>query len=77
MTDQTAIQELFEKYGHLLPDVKKKYLEKEKQQIEEDFYQGYNKDVEDIEDDESWHYEARKLAELYYIQKYKQLKDKS
>lgn len=30
---KTPIQELFEKYGHLLPDVEKEYLEKEKQQI--------------------------------------------
>jgi hypothetical protein len=32
MKQQTAIQELFEKYGHLLPDVKEEYFLKERQQ---------------------------------------------
>jgi len=32
---KTPIVELFEKFGHLLPDVENEYLEKEKQAIEE------------------------------------------
>lgn len=31
---KTPIAELFEKYGHLLPDVENEYLEKEKKAIE-------------------------------------------
>lgn len=30
---KTAMQELFEKYGHLLPDVEKEFIEKEKEQL--------------------------------------------
>lgn len=30
---KTAITELFERYGHLLPDIEKEFLEKEKQQV--------------------------------------------
>jgi hypothetical protein len=54
MTQKTAIQELFEKYGHLLPNVKKKYLEKEKEQIKDAFNSAaklgnYFVDIEDEE----------------------------
>lgn len=34
MSNKTAITELFEKYGHLLPDVEDEYKEKERQQHE-------------------------------------------
>lgn len=30
---KTAMQELFEKFGHLFPNIETEYLEKEKQQI--------------------------------------------
>lgn len=42
MKQKTAMQELFEKFGHLLPNVQEEYLEKEKQQIMNDFNNGVN-----------------------------------
>lgn len=44
---KTAITELFERYSHLLPDIEKEFLEKEKQQIIDAVSNGRNYKNED------------------------------
>jgi hypothetical protein len=62
---KTPIAELFEKYGHLLPDVENEYLEKEKKLIEEAFENGF------IKNNTSNRYISDIEAQDYYNQKYK------
>ena len=38
--EKTAMQDLMEKFGHLLPDVEETYLEKEKEQLCKMYVQG-------------------------------------
>ena len=45
----TPMQELFKKYGHLLPDIEKEFLEKEKQQFLQQPSVQLNKTAEEIE----------------------------
>ncbi len=40
--ENTAMKELFEKYGRLLPDIESEYLEKEKAQLCKMYIQGRN-----------------------------------
>lgn len=62
---KTPIAELFEKYGHLLPDVENEYLEKEKKLIEEAFENGF------IKNNTSNRYISDIEAQDYYNQKHK------
>ena len=68
MTEETAIQELFEKYGYLLPDVKEKYLEKEKQQ------HGMTWDNAILQNEKRGNVISRSLCDFddYFSDKYKQ-----
>ena len=54
MTQKSAMTELFEKYGHLLPNIEDKYIELERTQIEEaysyGYMDGYNGDAYDKSD---------------------------
>ena len=49
MLNKTPMQELFEKFGHLLPNIEDEYIEKEKQIIESVFDDGHTAGAEGIE----------------------------
>jgi hypothetical protein len=40
--EKTAMQDLLERFGHLIPDVEEEYLEKEKNQLCKMYIQGRN-----------------------------------
>lgn len=40
--EKTAMKDLMERFGHLLPDIEEKYLEKEKEQLCKMYVQGRN-----------------------------------
>lgn len=40
---KTPMEELFEKFGHLLPDIKNEYLQKEKDQTKKSYFKGYQR----------------------------------
>ena len=63
MTKKTAITELFEKYGHLLPDVESEFKEIYKQQIIEAHKKGQLWNKSGYSPDE---------CEQYYTETYKQ-----
>lgn len=60
---KTAMNELFERFGHLMPDTEKEFLEKEKQQII-DAFESANSEIHN--EDGSF-----KTGEQYYNETFK------
>lgn len=61
MKKQTAMKQLFTKYGHLLPNVEEEYLALERQQIIDGYMQGSHDEIHLVNPD----------GEQYFTKTYK------